>query len=89
MVIDYVKDLDTSTFAIAGFDASEKIVNAVADGTLIGTMSQDPFGMGYATIVTAARSIAGIEKSDNVYSAHHWIDAENYQTEKVQSLLYF
>lgn len=89
MVIDYVKELDEKNFVIAGFDSSEKIAEAVADGTLIGTMSQDPYGMGYATIVTAARTIAGLDKAESIHSAHQWIDAENLQTEEVQSLLNF
>ena len=87
MVIDYVKDLKVQTFSVAGFDTSEKIVKAVENGTIIGTMSQDPFGMGYAAIVTAARSVAGMDNAERVYSAHHWVNADNLQTEEVQSLL--
>ena len=89
MVVDYVKELEEKSFAIAGFDSSEKIVKALEDGTLIGTMSQDPYGMGYATATTAARAIAGQAKAGSIHSAHQWIDAENLQTEEVQSLLKF
>ena len=89
MVVDYVKELEEKNFAIAGFDSSEKIIKAVEDGTLIGTMSQDPYGMGYATVTTAARAIAGQAKAGSIHSAHQWIDAENLQTEAVQSLLNF
>ena len=89
MVVDYVKELEEKNFAIAGFDSSEKIIKAVEDGTLIGTMSQDPYGMGYATVTTAARAIAGQAKAGSIHSAHQWIDAENLQTEEVQSLLNF
>lgn len=87
MVIDYTKKQEEQSYLIAGFDSSEKIVNAIEDGTLIGSMSQDPFAMGYATITTAARSIAGAAKTSNVHSAHQWIDASNLQTEEVQSIL--
>lgn len=89
MVIDYAKELEEKNFAIAGFDNSEKIVKAVEEGVLIGTMSQDPYGMGYATVTTAARAIAGQAKAGSIHSAHQWIDAENLQTEEVQSLLKF
>ena len=89
MVIDYSRKLEENNFVIAGFDNSEKIIGAVEDGTIIGTMSQDPYGMGYATIMTAARSITGQEKEENVYSAHQWINSENLKTEEVQSLLNF
>lgn len=89
MVIDYAKELDEKQFVIAGFDASEKIVKAVEDGTLIGTMAQDPYGMGYATVTTAARAISGLAKAGSVHSAHQWIDTDNLQTEEVKSLLNF
>lgn len=87
MVIDYVNKLDEKNFVVAGFDTSKKIVKAVTEGTIIGTMSQDPYGMGYATIITAARSIAGLEKSEWVNSAHYWVNADNLQSEEAQSLL--
>lgn len=89
MVIDYSRKLEEKNFVVAGFDKSEKIISAVEEGTIIGTMSQDPYGMGYAAITTAARSIAGQEKADHIYSAHQWIDNENLQTKEVQSLLNF
>lgn len=87
MVIDYVKKLEEKSFSIAGFDTSEKIIKAVEDGTLIGTMSQDPYGMGYATITTAVRSVSGQAKSSRVISAHQWVDASNLMSEDVQCLL--
>ena len=87
MMIDYVNKLDEKNFVVAGFDTSKKIVKAVTEGTIIGTMSQDPYGMGYATIITAARSIAGLEKSEWVNSAHYWVNADNLQSEEAQSLL--
>ena len=86
MVIDYAKQLEELTFKIVGFDVSEKIISAV--GSLIeGTVSQDPYGIGYATIVAAARSVAGMENPENVCTAHQWIDNKNLNSEEVQSLL--
>lgn len=87
MVIDYVSNLETKNFVVTGFDLSEKIVEALENGTLIGTMSQDPYNMGYATIITAARSIAGMAKASTIYSGYRWVDLSNLQSEEVQSLL--
>lgn len=87
MVIDYVKKLEEQTFSVAGFDASDKIIKAVEDGTLIGTMSQDPYGMGYATITTAVRSISGQAKASRVVSGHQWIEQSNLTSEEVLCLL--
>lgn len=87
MVIDYAKNLEERTFEIVGFDASEKIVNAVSDGTILGTVAQDPYSMGYATIIAAARSIAGLDNAENIHTRHLWIDSSNLDSEEAQSLL--
>ncbi|MBR4139822.1 MAG: substrate-binding domain-containing protein [Lachnospiraceae bacterium] len=86
MVIDYVKTLEEQTFQVVGFDTSEKIVSEVGN-ILVGTMAQDPYHMGYATVVAAARSISGMGNVANIYTEHIWIDGENVDTAQVQSVL--
>ncbi len=87
IVIDYVKEKQMSDFAVVGFDASEKIINAVKDGTIVGTVSQDPYGMGYATVIAAARSVAGMGNAQNIHSSYIWIDGENVDNEETQWVL--
>lgn len=86
MVIDYARALEEVAFKIVGFDVSEKIISEVG-GLLEGTVAQDPYGIGYATIVAAARSIAGMENAVSIHTAHQWIDLKNLESEEVQSLL--
>ena len=86
MVIDYTKKLEEVNFKIVGFDVSEKIISEVG-GLLEGTVAQDPYGIGYATIVAAARSIAGLENAGSIHTDHLWIDASNLDSEEAQSLL--
>ena len=40
---------------LVGFDAGKEQVNALKDGKVDGLIVQNPFGMGYATVVAAAR----------------------------------
>lgn len=86
MVIDYAKELEEVNFKIVGFDSSEKIIAEVGN-LLVGTMAQDPYSIGYATIVTAVRSVAGMGNAANIYTDHIWIDAENLESTEVQSVL--
>ena len=88
MVIDYAKELDEVNFKIVGFDASEKIIAEVGN-LLVGTMSQDPYSIGYATVVAAARSVADMGNVPNVCTEHVWIDADNLTSEEVQSVLHY
>lgn len=85
--IEYAKGLEEKTFSIVGFDISEKIASAISDGTIIGTVAQDSYGIGYATIVAAARSIAGMENAENIHTDHLWIDSSNLDSKEAQSLL--
>lgn len=87
MVVNYAKNLEERAFKIVGFDVSEKIVNAVSDGTILGTVAQDPYSMGYATVIAAARSIAGMDNAESIHTSHLWIDSSNLESEEAQGLL--
>lgn len=86
MAIDYTKSMEEQTFQIVGFDISEKIIAAMKDGTILGSVAQDPYRMGYAAVVAAARSVLGKYNASTIYSDHLWIDVENLETEEAQSL---
>lgn len=86
MVLKYAEKLENPGFQIVGFDATEKITEKM-DGILYGTVAQDAYGIGYATVVSAARSIAGLDNAENVVTDHLWVDASNIGTEEVQALL--
>lgn len=86
MVIDYAKGLEEVNFKIVGFDTSEKIITEVGN-LLVGTMAQDPYSIGYATVVAAARSITNMGNEENICTEHVWIDAENLENSEVQSVL--
>lgn len=86
MVLNYAKKLENPGFQVVGFDVSEKII-AETEGILYGTMAQDPYGIGYATVVAAARSIAEMGNAENIVTDHLWVDSSNVQSEEVQSLL--
>ena len=87
MVIDYSKKLKEKNFSVVGFDTSEKIIEAVGDGTILGTIAQDPYRMGYAAVVAAARSVAGMENAEAVSTSHLWIDKENVQSDEVRAMV--
>ncbi len=87
MVINYAKDLESQEFSIVGFDSSEKILNAIKDGTVLGTVAQDAHGMGYATVIAAARSIADMANATNIHSGYLWIDASNINSEEAKVIL--
>ncbi len=86
MVLDYAASMEEVNFKIVGFDVSDKIMGQIG-GLLEGTVAQDPYGIGYATVVATARSLAGMENAESIHADHVWIDASNADSEEVQSLL--
>ena len=87
MVIDYAKKQSEITYKIVGFDTSEKIVGEIGK-LLVGTVSQEPYDIGYAAVVAAARSISDMGNAARVNTNHIWIDAENLASKEVQGVLY-
>lgn len=83
MVIDYAKGLENPEFQIVGFDSSEKILAEVGN-LLVGTIAQDPYHMGYAAIIAAARSISGMGNMTNIYTDYLWVDGETVSDPEVQ-----
>ena len=73
---------------IVGFDADEEEIEALMDGKLVGLAVQNPYGMGYATVVAAARSILNMGNEAIVDSGFTWVNQKNIEDEAVQRLLY-
>lgn len=76
------------TVIAAGFDSSTRNMELVKNGGLYGVMAQDAFGMGYAAMVSALRSIAGLENAAVIEPSYYWISAENIEDATVQALIY-
>lgn len=73
---------------IVGFDATEEEVAALQEGQIDGLVAQNPYGMGYATVVACSRAVLGIGNEANVDSGYTWVDAENMKDPQVEAMLY-
>lgn len=78
---------------MVGVDATSAQQKAIADGQELGVVSQDPYDVGYQTIIAAAQAMsadaaqaAATEK--NVLLEPKWIDAENIDDPSNSNYLY-
>lgn len=78
----------TEDIVVMGFDAGQDQINALSDGSIDGLVVQNPFGMGYATVVAAARTVLEIGNEARVDTGFVWVDAENMEDESIQAMLY-
>ena len=74
--------------ALVGFDSGKEKLEALDSGEIDGLIVQNPFGMGYATVVAAARTILEIGNEAVVNTGYTWVDKENMEDEAVQLMLY-
>ena len=78
---------------MVGVDATTVQQKAIADGQELGTVSQDPYAIGYQTIIAAAQAMStdvqkAAEVEKNVLLEPKWIDASNIGDETNSNYLY-
>ncbi|MGN0801206.1 MAG: substrate-binding domain-containing protein [Candidatus Faecivicinus sp.] len=72
---------------VAGFDAGATQKNAIRQGWFIGSVTQDPYMIGYYAVELAVKAANGEEVSD-VDTGAQWYNAENIDDEMISMLVY-
>ena len=71
-----------------GFDAGKEQMEALKNGEIKGLVVQNPFGIGYASVVAAARTILQSGNEAEVNTGFIWVTQENMEEESIQNMLY-
>lgn len=87
-VLDALEEAGKEDMAVVGFDAGKKQKEAIKNGREAGVIAQNPYGMGYATVVAAARAWLGLENDSFINPGYQWIDAASLDDEKLKNYLY-
>ena len=74
--------------ALVGFDISEEQIAAIKNGEIAGLVVQNPFGMGYASVVAAARTVLQSGNAAVVDTGYIWVTKDNLEDESIQNMLY-
>ena len=74
--------------ALVGFDISEEQITAMKNGEIAGLVVQNPFGMGYASVVAAARTVLQSGNEAVVDTGYIWVTKDNLEDESIQNMLY-
>ena len=86
---EVLKEMEkTEEVVMMGFDAGKDQLAALEKGEIDGLVVQNPFGMGYAAVVAAARTVLEIGNEALVDTGYTWVDQENMEEESVQAMLY-
>lgn len=87
-VVDALDKAKRQDVTVMGYDEDENTMQALKDGKIEGLIVQNPFGMGYAAVVAAARSALSLGNEAYVDTGYAWVTKENLETEAVQKMLY-
>lgn len=88
LVMQAVEELGLDDLKIIGFDGGKKMLEAVQKDKIEGLVIQNPYGMGYATVVAAARAALHEPNEANVDSGYVWVTKDNLKDENIQKMLY-
>lgn len=78
---------DLGDLVVVGYGAGSLQKGAVAAGYLLGSITRDPYQMGYQAIITASDAVNGVSVAD-VDSGEIWYTAENISDPAIANLLY-
>ena len=78
----------TDEIVLTGFDAGEAQIEALKNGEIEGLAVQNPFGIGYASVVAAARSILQTGNEALVDTGYVWVTADNMNDDTITPFLY-
>lgn len=87
-ILNALKEAENSNVKVIGFDLGEVQEEAIRAGLEAGTVSQNPYGMGYATTVAAVRAILHMQNDSFIDAGYAWIDQKTIDLEENTKYLY-
>jgi ribose transport system substrate-binding protein len=76
-----------SDILVAGFDAGAPQKNAVRNGWFVGSVTQDPYRIGYLAVELAVKAAKG-ETVEDVDTGAQWYTKENIDEPNIALLVY-
>lgn len=73
---------------LMGFDGGKDQIESLKNGDICGLVVQNPFGIGYASVIAASRTILQSGNEAVVDTGYIWVTQENLEEESIQNMLY-
>lgn len=77
-----------STVKIVGFDSGKPQLDLIKKGTIVGSVTQNPYEMGYQAVVAADKVLKGESLEKFIDSGFYWYDKNNLDDEKIKKAVY-
>ena len=73
---------------IIGYDSGKQQKDAIRDGTIAGSITQNPVGIGYKTVEAAVKALKGEKLPKVIDTGFYWYDKSNISDPKIAAVLY-
>lgn len=73
---------------VIAVDGGKEQLQALKDGKIDGLIVQNPYGMGYAAVVSAARASLGLGNEAFIDTGFIWVTKENMKDKSISKMLY-
>lgn len=86
-LVTAMKETKAKIVAI-GYDSGKKQKDAIMDGTLLGSITQNPVGIGKCVVDSLAKAVKGEKLEKVIDTGFYWYDKANMADPKVAAVLY-
>ena len=88
LVANVLSDMKRDDLYFVGFDAGKEQQKLLTKDIVDGIVVQNPYGIGYATVVAAARHVLELGNEAFVDSGYTWVTKSNMENEDIKGMLY-
>ena len=88
LVGNVLSSLKITDLNFVGFDGGKEQMQLLENNVLDGIVLQNPYAMGYATVVAAIRTTLGLPNESFVNSGFTWVTAINMEDKEIKPMLY-
>ncbi|MDR1018525.1 MAG: substrate-binding domain-containing protein [Lachnospiraceae bacterium] len=88
LVMDEFDSFKNTNTKFVGFDITDSLLENIKDKNIVGTILQNPFGMGYATVIACSRAALDMGNQSKIDTGYVWVDKDNYKDKNIKELLY-
>lgn len=83
-----IKEAKKTGIVIIGFDSGKAQKDMINDGTIAGSITQNPVGIGYKTVEAAVKALKGEALPKIIDTGFYYYDKSNMKDAKIAAVLY-
>lgn len=88
LAVGVLDTMEKDDISVISFDGGEDQLELLEEGELSGLIVQNPYGIGYATVVACARAILGQGNEAEIDAGYTWVTKENMEDASIKKMMY-